>query len=343
MTTGIIVNARFMGRPVSGVERYGREITARLASHVTVARSEAASNGVWGHAWEQMLLPALVNGHVLWSPANTGPIAVRRQVVTLHDVAPLDHAEWFAPTFAAWYGWLLPRLVRRVAHVITVSSFSKARIVRRLGCAPSKITVIPNGVDARFRPEPDPDVAAVRRRHGIRRPYVLTVGSLDPRKNLDRLLRAWAEVCHDVPEVDLLLVSAARSTLRAVRLGPLGSTVRHLDQVDDADLPGLYAGARVFVLPSVYEGFGLPALEAMASGTAVVATNAGAVPEVVGDAALAVDPTDTSAIRNALVQMLGDDAMRREYADRGRRRAARFTWGSAADRTLQVLRSAADV
>ena len=253
---GVAVNARFLGRPITGVERYALEITRRLGDRVRLFHPRTALGGFRGHVWEQLRLPQLVNGDVLWSPANTGPLAVLHQVVTVHDVSPLEHSEWFEPTFATWYRYLLPRLARRVSRVITVSRFSKSRIVHLLGVQDDRVVVIPSGVDTGLRPQPQSEIDAVRRKHGLTDPYILTLSSLEPRKNLGRLLGAWRRASPALGGVSLVMAGDFRPTLRAPRFDPLPPRVRLIGAVDDRDLPALYSGALGFIVPSLYEGFG---------------------------------------------------------------------------------------
>lgn len=338
----VVVNARCFDRPLTGVERYTREVTARLNGRVRLSRPRHPTNGWRGHVWEQIALPGLVNGDLLWSPANSGPLAVRRQVITLHDLSVIDHPEWFDPRFAAWYRFLLPRLARRVAHIITGSVFSKARMVERLDVAEDRVSVTPYGVDEAFNSAPLPSAADVRRRFGLQSPYILTVGSLEPRKNLRRLLQAWDAVGAAAQGLMLLVVGDARPTLRRVDVPSHAPSIRLLNGVKDDDLPGLYAGALGFVLPSLYEGFGLSVLEAMACGTPVMCSNVTALPEVAADAAITVDPSDSESMIGGLRQLISDGAKRTELRRRGLERVASFSWDRTASQTWRLLMEVSD-
>lgn len=340
--TAVAVNGRFLSRRITGVERYAREVCARFGDRVRLIQP-IAGRGVVGHVWEQGVLPARIGTReLLWSPANTGPIAVARQVATLHDVSVLDHPEWFDRRFAAWYQWLLPRLARRVRRIITDSAFSRDRIVDTIGISRERVVIVPCGVDrARFTLLPPDLVAATLARHGLLNPYVLAVGSLEPRKNLDILFRAWPRVQRARPSLELVIVgdcyqSFRRSPVRAVL--PFARVIR---SASDADLPALYCGARAFVVPSLYEGFGLPALEAMACGIPVVSSEAASLPEVVGDAALIVNPRDEQAIADAIVRVLDDEGVRGGLIRRGLERARQFTWDRTAASVWKVLLEAA--
>lgn len=338
----IALNARFHVHRPTGMQRYALEVSRRLAGRLDPVRPEKNLRGMMGHLWEQFYLPTAVKGRLLWSPNNTGPLAVTRHVCTIHDLIPLDRPEWFSPRFASWYGWLMPRLARRLMHVIAVSQFTKERVMDRLEVPEDRITVIPNGIDERFQPRPVEDVERVCRRFGLRRrSYVLSVGSLEPRKNLRRLLEAWSRVCNDIPREIELVVVGSRGDARVfqqVDLDEPPPRVRFTGYVDDEDLPGLYSGSLVFVYPSLYEGFGLPPLEAMACGSAVVTSRGTSIDEVVGDSAILVDPYSVDSIAEGVRTAIGGgDDLLHALRKSGETRVRRLTWDRTARETLRVL------
>jgi glycosyltransferase involved in cell wall biosynthesis len=339
--TQIALNARFYSHRPTGMQRYAIEMSQRFADHLHPVRPAAALCGPPGHVWEQLYLPAAVRGRMLWSPNNTGPLAVSRQVCTIHDLIPIDHPEWFNRRFAAWYAWLLPRLVKRVQHIIAISEFTKHRLVERFRVPEAKVTVVYNGINSSYRPAPAEEVEAMRRAQGLGdSPYLLYVGSLEPRKNLSRLLRAWSVAQESITRGIQLVVAGARASSRVFGDVAIEGTVpntRFTGYVPEEQLPALYSGALVVVYPSLYEGFGLPPLEAMACGTPVVTSNNTSLPEVVGNSAVLVDPENVDSIAAGMVEVASSAPLRASLSRMGTERAESFTWERAAHRTLQVL------
>jgi glycosyltransferase involved in cell wall biosynthesis len=336
----LTVNGRFQNQRTTGVQRYAREITSRLRQQVEVVAPRGWTSGVRGHIWEQTVLPQLTQGALLWSPCNTGPLSVKQQVVTIHDCAFADHPEAFSRPFAAWYQWLIPRLARRARRVITVSRFSAIRLAELYRIDIGKIAVIYNGVDARFRPAPADQIAALRQRLKLPERYVLSVGSIEPRKNLRRLLAAWERMKPATMNVGLVLAGGGMPIFRHASIDRLPQGVQLVGYVDDADLPTLYSGATAFMYPSLYEGFGLTVLEAMACGTPVICSQTTSLPEVAGDAALQVDPLDVDQIASVTAQLVSDDALCCQLRERGLQRAAQFTWEASATATANELQAA---
>jgi glycosyltransferase involved in cell wall biosynthesis len=267
------------------------------------------------------------------------------RVVTLHDLTFLRFPESF-PASQRWrLRWLTPANARRAAVVIAGSEHAKRDIHATYGIPPERIAVIHHAPDPRFRPVRDD---AVLRRLGIRAPYVLSVGRLNPRKNLPALLRAFERMRPRLRE-PVQLVIAGQPDFRADRFdalvgaSPWRADVIRTGYVSDEDLPALYSGAALFVFPSLAEGFGLPPLEAMACGTPVICSHASSLPEVVGDAALLVAPDSVEEMAAALLRVLGEPHLRATLARRSLERAARFTWQAAAQQTLDVYRRARGV
>ena len=337
MTGPVAIDARAAIRPeLGGVERWARELAVRLPAlrreTYVVLRPPPALAHRAGHAWEQLVLPvraARLGARALLCPANLAPIAYGRTVVVIHDAAPLRHPGWYSPAYARWQRLVLPAIARRARRVITVSEFSRRELHELLGV---DAAVVPGGVDERFSPSADPGPA--RRALGLDRPYVLCVASHTARKNLAALVPAARTLAADGIE----LVVAGGHRPQFAREAGLDA-LRLLGHVDDALLPGLYAGAEAFALPSRYEGFGLPVLEAMASGAPVVAAAAGALPETCAGAAVLAEP-DGEAFAAALGALLRDPAERERLRAAGLARAAAFSWDATAHAVDALLSDA---
>ncbi len=322
------------------MQYYAQELVSRFQGRARTIAPVSPLKGAKGHMWEQFVLPLRARGGLLWSPNNTGPIASFRQICTIHDLIPLDYPQWFQPDFARWYGWLLPRLARKSAHLIAVSHYTKARAVELLGVSAGKISVVHNGVDKRFAPVSSAAIARTKQELGIRfERYVLIVGSIEPRKNVAGFLRAWPEISRREPDLGLVIAGARGSGLVFGNAGlpEASANVCFTGYVRHELLPALYAGAMALVYPTLAEGFGLPPLEAMACGTPVVTAMNSSLPEVVGDAATGVDPLDPASIAEAVVRLARSETLRNDYRTRGLRRAAQFSWDRCAAETWKVL------
>jgi len=274
------------------------------------------------------------------------PLRSTPTVLTVHDLI-FRHLPEHHKLLNRWYlNLTLPLYCRRATHIIAVSKDTQRDLVATYGLPPEKITVIYEAAAPRFRPQPAEAVNVVRARYGLPDRYLLFVGTIEPRKNLTRLLDAF-EAVHAERLTDGLVIVGKRGWLykdffARVEASPVRETILFPGYVPDEDLPAVYAGAQASVLPSLYEGFGLPALEAMACGTPTVASNAASIPEVGGEAALYFDPNDLEVMTRTIRRVLREAALREEMQARGLAQAARFSWERTAQETLAVYRQAVD-
>lgn len=341
----VVVNTRSLQGPLTGVQRYTLELRKRWNGLVEEVCPGRTLHGFEGHAWEQFILPRKARGRLLFSPSNTGPIAARRQVVTIHDASSFDYPMLRNRFFGSWYRWLQPRLAEHVECVITDSEFAKSRLLFHTGVAASKVVVIPLGVDGRFSPDAVDYFDEMIKSLGFpSRRYFVCVGTLEPSKNHPRLLEAWGRLQNKIDDdVWLVLVGSEGSSnvFRQAGFSRLPERVFLAGRVTERLLPAVYAGAIASVQVSLYEGFGLPALEAMACGTPVLASRVASTPEVVGDAGVLVDPTAVDSIVEGIRRFAEDDALRDSLRQKGIKRARQFSWDKTAQRTWDVLQTAA--
>ncbi len=300
---------------------------------------------LWTHirlSWEMASRPP----DVLFVPAHVLPLVhPRHSVVTVHDLGylhyPQAHTRW-----SRWYlRWSTAYNARAATHLIADSVATKRDLIEHCQAPPDKISVVYPGYDPKFVPERDPEHRdAVRERYHIPGEYVIYVGTLQPRKNLRTLLDAFAVLANQDRDIHLVLAGKKGWLYEPLfaqmqQLG-LGKRVHFTGYVPKEDLPGLISGAHLFVLPSLYEGFGMPVLEAMACGTPVICSNVSSMPEVAGDAAILVNPHDAAELVQALQRLLHDDALRRNLVQKGQKQVERFSWEKCARETLAILQTA---
>lgn len=268
-----------------------------------------------------------------------------RSIVTIHDCIHLRFPQYLPNRLAHGYARAaLWTATHRSDRVLTVSEASKQDILTFFDIPADKITVIPNAIDdCFFVPPPDKNIERIRERYQLQAPFLLYVGNVHPHKNLERLLDAFYKVRslgHD--DLTLLIIgddiTRYAKLRRAVHRYQLHRYVRFLGFVPNETLRVLYHLARAFVFPSLYEGFGLPPLEAMASGTAVVTSNVSSLPEVTGDAAILVDPHSQDAIAGGICRVLEDNVFREELVTKGQARAKQFSWDRSIQHTLEIYR-----
>lgn len=372
----ILLNAWFWRRPETGSGQYTRRlvehllalesglevipVTPQVTSRLQIASCrfrpaicdlESAIRKVW---FEQITFPRACRhlgadvAHVpYWAPPLAPAVPT---VVTIHDIIPLILREYRGGPPVRAYTSLVAAAAQSAALVLTDSEASRQDILAHLGLPPERVRVIYLAADSRFRPDPAAEDAAVRARYGLPPRYVLYLGGFDVRKNVSIALAAYAwagrvigeecplAVAGELPRRDTPLIPDPRRLARQLGLPP--EWVRFIGQIREEDKPALYRGAVVFLYPSRYEGFGLPALEAMACGVPVVGSSSASIPEVVGNAGILLHPDDAAGMAGALIQMVHDPACRAEFSRRALAQAARFSWEHTARETLAAYQEA---
>ena len=309
---------------------------------------------IWlARVWHRAQLPLPVEWitgpiDLFHSPDFTLPPTRRgtRTLLTVHDLSFVRDPESALPVLRNYLNQVVPRSVARADLVLADSRATRADLIELYGAAPEKIAVLYSGVTASFRPVRDaPALQAVRARYGLgSQPFILAVGTLQPRKNYVRLIQAFARLADN--DLRLVIAGGQGWLFEAIfaevqRLG-LGERVIFPGFASDEDLPALYSAASVFAYPSLYEGFGLPILEAFACGTPVVTSTASCLPEVAGEAALLVAPTDVEALRDALQRALEDADLRARLTAAGIARARLFSWSRSARELLALYQGLMD-
>ncbi len=363
----LLLDARAIATPLHGIARYGWSLLNAYAametphrfhvvfgpgplpgafspsSHFSVEKIGVAPYGVA----EQLRMPRVLNRvqcdlhHAL---TYTSPLRARHPLVlSVFDLIHLRYPDEYSRVHPLYYRFVVRPLVRHARAVITLSEASKRDLVERLGADPARVRITPLAADPAFRPPPTAEVERVATAHGITPGYVLHLSNYRRHKNAEGVVRAYAKLRSGAGvTASLVLAGNPPPQFRAwLREEGLAEGVVVLGNVADRDLPALYGGAGVFVFPSRCEGFGLPPLEAMACGTAVVTSKVSSLPEVAGDAALLVDPESVDGIAVAIGRVLGDPTLRADLEQRARARAATFSWERVARETIAIYEEVA--
>lgn len=356
----MFINGKFLAQPVTGVQRFASQVLAGvdglLASGQWVAHAPLVLlappahiqalptyrciqvrvlPGKYLHAWEQFFLPWHTRGSLLLNLAGSAPLLRFGQVCTFHDTAVFDFPSAYSPVFARWYRLLFSVQGRLSRRLLTVSQFSKSRLCHHLGVTAEKIGVVRGAADHLLAVVPDLGVLGRLNIAGQR--YLLAVGSTNPTKNFCRLISAFVGLPD--PNARLVVVGSARAGVfsKNGQLDHDDPRIVEAGRLDDTELKALYSHARAFVFPSLYEGFGLPPLEAMLSNCPVLAAQAASIPEVCGSGAAYFDPQSEESIRAALARALVDDRWLETLREAGRARAERYSWQLAANDLLEQL------
>jgi len=355
----IIINGRFLGQPLSGVQRFARELTLALDRRISAGNVPAVLKGAsWrlavprhtpvdlelsaivvdsfgsgpGHVWEQTALLARSRGGRLIGFGGSGPLLHRRQAVVIHDVTIFRHPKSFKRSYRLLHG-ALGTVLTRTAKIGTVSEFSRQELASVFRVSSGGIDVVYNAVDHFAAIEPDETIV---QRLGLQtNGFFLLVGTMKPNKNLDFAMRAF-EALGDESQKLVVVGGTAPTVFKSD--GPQSSDrLLFPGRLSDAEIAALQRHATAFVFPSLYEGFGIPPLEAMTQGCPVLAADIPAVREASGDAALYFDPTRQAELITGMRRIAEDSALRENLRRRGRENVARFSWDRSADRVLSML------
>lgn len=338
----LYVNAKFLTQNITGVQRFAIEIAKGLkkiygerirfvAPHAIIHHDLAQELGTEvigmnkGHLWEQVDLPLylIANGSpLLLNLANTAPLLYKHKIVTVYDLAFYRHPEWFSRSFATVYNFIIPRILNNARHVFTDSEFIRDEMHTVYGIAKEKIDVIYGAPADIFMPQ-----------NMAHEPFVLAVGSIDPRKNIQSLIKLFSQ--H--PEHRLVIVGQKNKVFASMQLEQVGDNITFTGYVSDEELVELYNRASVFVYPSLYEGFGIPPLEAQACGCPVVCSNVASLPEVFGDSVIYCNPYDINDIREKIDLILSNQNLQNELRAKGFENIKRFSWKESAKKIVEVI------
>lgn len=346
----IIINARFLTQPTTGVQRYAIEISKRLRANYTedelcfvspknIIHDEVADllkvqirGRFTGHIWEQIELPFLISKKdILLNLCNTAPLLHKKNIVTIHDIAFEVFPETYSTRFLKVYKWLIPRLAKKALKVITVSEFSKSELIKFYKLNPDKIEVVYNAVDASFSSIKDKTLSQKR--------YLLMVSSLNARKNLLRTLQAFELTASKYPNLKLFVIGDLRSnSFEGIDISKYkaNAKISILGRVSDEDLVKYYSNAQGFLYASLYEGFGIPPLEAQACGCPVLVSNASCLPEVFKDSAIYCNPVDINSIAEGMNKLL-ERSSGSKLEQNALANLKRFSWGESSNKLSDLL------
>lgn len=354
------INGRFLCQPVTGVQRYALQLVRSLDSVLCEAEYEKLNIkciiivpndikvlpvynkisikkvGIFaGHFWEQVELPFYCNGGILFNPCNTAPLFKRSQIVTLHDASVFRVPDAYSLSFRLWYKALFFVTGKIALSLLTISKFSRDELVACCRIKNEKFDIIYEGAD-HFYYDKANIVHNSKFYDALSKPYVLAVSSMSPHKNF----RAFVEAITLIGDMDFNVIIAGGTNPAIFKSADiqLPGLVQHVGYVSDEELKMLYSNASCFIYPSLYEGFGLPPLEAMSNGCPVIAARAGSLPEVCGDAALFCDPQNPQDIADKIQLLMRNAKLREEFREKGLAHAKLFTWEKCARETLTVIK-----
>ncbi len=347
----LVYNGRFTTQKTTGVQRVARELIAALIKFqpqepvtllmppqpgVEVNGARTVKVGFYkGAVWEQLVLPFFARPGRLVNLGNSASIFIRNQIIYMHDAAVFDTPAHFSRSFRVWYRIMFWILARTSACVLTNSYFSRDRLAYHCGISTEKISVVPLGADHLDSLKPDTSVLDAHSLTPNR--FVLAVSSMNPTKNFGRLIAAFRQI--DDPSVDLVIVGMRNTTVFGNQDHVLAAepNIKFVGYISDEQLKALYQNAACFLYPSIYEGFGIPPLEAMRYGCPTIVGKAAALPEVCADAALYCDPYSQDDIAEKLRRVLGSDALRAELRRKGNLHAEKYCWSKSAKMMTEIF------
>ena len=343
----IYINGKFLTQQITGVQKFALEITCQLIKINSQIRILVPKDKpIYYHdkslqdrfvqigtgnifSWEQITLPRFLkskNNPLLLNFTGLGPIYYKNKITTIHDLSFCEHPEWFSKKYALTYRALTPIAAKNSRQIITVSNYSKNVIIEKLGVEASKTRVIYNAVNGcKCKPE-------ITRRAK----QILAVGSLDPRKNLERLIKAFLK--WNNMEYKLIIVGGKQKSFSKLNF-PQNENIIFTGYVTDDALHKYYCSSEIFIYPSLYEGFGIPPLEAMSHEVPVITSDATSLPEVCGDAAIYIDPHSVDSIANALKRVTSNAVLKKDLVELGLKNTSRFSWEKSAQKIDNIISS----
>lgn len=347
----VYINGRFLTQRVTGVQRFAWEIIQRLDKQKDVQftilvppnyEGEHSLQNIkiksigqsTGHKWEQLELPVYVKAKPLINFCNTGPILKKNQIVVIHDTAVYASPQGFSKAFRVWYKTMFTFFKLRSKKVLTISQFSKEELIKYLKISSKKLELISEGKEHFDSIKED---YSILKEFDLKpQKYILAVSSMNPNKNF----KALVDATEYLQDEDFQIVIAGGTDLKVFnKIDIENENIKQVGYVTDEDLKGLYMNAGCFVFPSVYEGFGLPPLEAMSTGCPVLVSNVGPMPEVSGDAAIYFNPNDSQELADKIRYVMNSDDVKQELKVKGLKQAEKFSWQTAANQLIGYTKS----
>ena len=302
--------------------------------------------------WKHILLPieqVKRKFDLVFIPSYSAPLfSFGKTVVTIHDLIATRHPEWTTKNQSFRFATVVKYAARKANYIIAVSEASRKDILELTGVAQDKVVVVYSGVDEHFQKLPSEHLIDFTKKYNLQQPFILYVGSIHPRRNIQKLIEAFVhlkkekQIKHKLILIGLVLQQASQLT-KWINDSNIAEDILSVGFVSDEDLVKFYNMADLFIYPSLYEGFGFPVLEAMACGTPVITSNVSSLPEVAGNAAILIDPLNVMEMADSIYRLISNSALRQEFVERGFERCKQFSWRQAAEETLNLFEKAGDI